>query len=78
MFCIGFNKGGSVSRHEAFVILGYSNLHRDGAEARRAVRRAMQRFACFPAGDRCPVLAALFPWRSRYGIWREPASLETT
>jgi hypothetical protein len=77
-FCIGFNKAGTVFLPEALVTLGYPNLYRDGAEARRAVRRAMQRCAFFPAGDGCPVLAVPFPWRNRYGTWREPTSLEAT
>ena len=76
-FCIGFNKAGTVSLHEALAILGYPKLHRGGPERRRAVRRAMQRVASFPAGDGCPVDVP-FPWRNRYGTWREPMSPETT
>jgi hypothetical protein len=68
---------GTVSLYEALVILEYPNLHWGGPETRRAVRRAMQRVASFPAGDGCPVLDVPSPRRNRYGTWREPASPET-
>ena len=78
MFCIGFNKAGTVSLHEALVILGYPNLYWGGPNTRRAVRRAMQRVASFPASDSCAVLEVPSPWRNCYETWREPPSPETT
>jgi Sulfotransferase domain len=42
IFCIGLNKTGTVSLHEALVILGYRSLHWGGPETRRAVRRALE------------------------------------
>jgi hypothetical protein len=41
IFCIGLNKTGTVSLHEALTILGYRSLHWGGPETRRAVRRAL-------------------------------------
>jgi hypothetical protein len=41
VFCIGLNKTGTVSLHEALTTLGYRSLHWGGPETRRAVRRAL-------------------------------------
>jgi hypothetical protein len=42
VFCIGLNKTGTVSLHEALTILGYRSFHWGGPEARRSVRRALE------------------------------------
>jgi Sulfotransferase domain len=40
IFCIGLNKTGTISLHEALTVLGYRSLHWGGPEAFRAVTRA--------------------------------------
>jgi hypothetical protein len=42
IFCIGLNKTGTVSLHEALTVLGYRSLHWGGPETRRAVLRALE------------------------------------
>jgi hypothetical protein len=42
VFCIGLNKTGTVSLHEALTTLGYTSLHWGGPETHRAVMRAVR------------------------------------
>jgi hypothetical protein len=43
VFCIGLNKTGTVSLHEALTILGYRSLHWGGRATHMAVMRAVRR-----------------------------------
>ena len=40
VFCIGLNKTGTTSLHEALIVLGYRSLHWGGPDTPRSVRRA--------------------------------------
>src|SRR5262249_31836791 len=42
LFCVGLNKTGTRSLHEALEILGYRSLHHCGLETMEAVERAVQ------------------------------------
>jgi hypothetical protein len=53
IFCIGLNKTGTVSLHNALNILGYRSLHWGGPETRKAVLRAL--------GEGRPLLTYLDP-----------------
>ncbi len=41
VFCIGLNKTGTISLHEALETLGFTSLHWGGMDSRRAVERAI-------------------------------------
>jgi hypothetical protein len=41
IFCIGLNKTGTISLHQALTKLGFVSLHRGGPASRRAVERAI-------------------------------------
>ena len=41
IFCIGLNKTGTISLHQALTELGFSSLHWGGPSSRRAVERAI-------------------------------------
>lgn len=42
IFCIGLNKTGTMSLHDALVVLGFRSLHWGGPAARALVRRALE------------------------------------
>jgi hypothetical protein len=42
IFCIGLNKTGTISLHQALTTLGFSSLHWGGAASRQAVERAIR------------------------------------
>jgi hypothetical protein len=42
IFCIGLNKTGTISLHQALTTLGFSSLHWGGQESRQAVERAIR------------------------------------
>jgi hypothetical protein len=42
IFCIGLNKTGTLSLHEALTILGYRSLHWGGPQVRQQVQRALR------------------------------------
>jgi hypothetical protein len=42
IFCIGLNKTGTLSLHEALTILGYHSLHWGGQKAHRQAARALR------------------------------------
>jgi hypothetical protein len=41
IFCIGFNRTGTISLHRALEVLGFRSLHWGGPETRRQIERAM-------------------------------------
>ena len=41
IFCIGLNKTGTISLHEALEGLGFNSLHWGGQPSRQAVERAI-------------------------------------
>lgn len=42
IFCIGLNKTGTISLHQALTTLGFSSLHWGGPASRQAVERAIR------------------------------------
>jgi hypothetical protein len=42
IFCIGLNKTGTISLHQALIALGFSSLHWGGQASRQAVERAIR------------------------------------
>jgi hypothetical protein len=42
IFCIGLNKTGTISLHQALTALGFASLHWGGQASRRAVERAIR------------------------------------
>jgi hypothetical protein len=42
IFCIGLNKTGTISLHQALTTLGFSSLHWGGPPSRQAVERAIR------------------------------------
>jgi Sulfotransferase domain len=42
VFCIGLNKTGTISLHQALTALGFASLHWGGPASRRAVERAIR------------------------------------
>jgi hypothetical protein len=42
IFCIGLNKTGTISLHQALTALGFSSLHWGGQASRRAVEQAIR------------------------------------